>query len=169
MASDRGEGIALRVAPPGIAVLRGSGDRGLTFGFEELLGVELTINGEVRARAFRGEPRRPLDVTRVRLDHLALRLVFDDLRHPDFELCMKEVGDGDGDGDAGAPPSRSATEASTLALDSARRMFAHLEAVLRQGAGASGATVATRPVSQDLPPPPPPPEPDDDAADAPPF
>ena len=150
MASDRGEGIALRVAPPGIAVLRGSGDRGLTFGFEELLGVELTINGEVRARAFRGEPRRPLDVTRVRLDHLALRLVFDDLRHPDFELCLKEVGDGDGDGDAGAPPSRSATEASTLALDSARRMFAHLEAVLRRG---EGAAVAARPAVPDLAPP----------------
>ena len=164
MVSDRGEGIALRVSPPGIAVLRGSGDLGLTFGFGELLGVELTINGEVRARAFRGEPRRPLDVTRVRLDHLALRLVFDDLRHPDFELCLKEVGDGDGDGDAGAPPSRSATEASTLALDSARRMFAHLEAVLRRG---EGAAVAARPAVPDLAPPPP--EPDDDTADAPPF
>jgi hypothetical protein len=155
MASDRGEGIALRVTPPGIAVLRGPGDRGLAFGFEELLGVELMVNGEVRARVFRGEARRPLDVTRVRLEHLALRLVFDDLRYPDFELRLRDVGE--------AEPEPS--ERSALALDSARRMFAHLEAVLRQG---SGATVAARPPPASEPPPLEP-RPDDADAEDPPF
>jgi len=157
MASDRGQGIALRVTPPGIAVLRGPGDRGLAFGFEELLGVELMVNGEVRARAFRGEPRRTLDVTRLRLEHLALRLVFDDMRYPDFELGLREVGHAAADPDA----------AGMQALDSARRMFAHLEAVVRQG---SGATVAAPPPpAMPAPPPPLPSEDPDEDADAPPF
>ncbi len=155
LSADRGEGVGFRVSPPGIAVLRGPGDQGLIFGFEELLGVELMINGEVRARAYRGEPRRPLDVTRARLQHLALRLVFDDLRYPEFELRLREPED----------PG----EASSQALDSARRMFAHLEAVLRQ---TGTAEIARAPATAPPPAPPPPaPTPDEDEPDAddPPF
>ncbi len=149
MASDRGQGIALRVTPPGIAVLRGPGDRGLAFGFEELIGVELMINGDVRARAFRDEPRRPLDITRVRLEHLAIRLVFDDLRYPEFELCLRDMGQEGAD----------QADRSAAALDSARRMFAHLEAVLRQNGGAAISprpAPAPEPVPVPVPPPVPP-------------
>ena len=149
LSADRGEGVGFRVSPPGIAVLRGPGDQGLIFGFEELLGVELMINGEVRARAYRGEPRRPLDVTRLRLEHLALRLVFDDLRYPEFELRLREPGD--------------AGDASSEALDAARRMFAHLEAVLRQ----TGTAEIARPPAPA--PPPPALAEDEPEADDPPF
>ena len=157
LASHRGQGVALRVSPPGIAVLRGPGDRGLAFGFEELLGVELMVNGEVRARVFRGEARRPLDVTRITLEHLALRLVFDDLRYPEFELRLLEPEDG--------------VEGSSQVLDGARRMFAHLEAILRQP--------RPEPVTATAAPPPAPPSPpsppvtfdaeEEEAPDSPPF
>jgi len=153
LSADRGEGVGFRVSPPGIGVLRGPGDPGLIFGFEELLGVELMINGEVRARAFRGEPRRPLDVTRLRLEHLALRLVFDDLRYPEFELRLREPGD------TGA--------ASSETLDGARRMFAHLEAVLRQTRAAEIARPAT--TAPDPPAQAPTPDEDEPEPDDPPF
>jgi hypothetical protein len=157
LASHRGEGIALRISPPGIAVLRGPGDRGLAFGFEELLGVELMVNGEVRARVFRGESRRPLDVTRMTLEHLALRLVFDDLRYPEFELRLLEPDD--------------AVEGSSQVLDGARRMFAHLEAILRQPrTEPAPAAVTASPAPPPGPAAPHPAAPEDaEAADDPPF
>ncbi len=114
----RGQGVGLRIVPQGIAVVRKPGDIGLAFGFEELLGVELIFDGEVRARAFRNEPRRPLDVTHPNIRHLCVRLVFDDLRYPDFELQLLHPDDSPGD-------------LATL-IDSGRKLFAHLEAIVRQ-------------------------------------
>ena len=114
----RGQGVGVRIVPQGIAVVRKPGDIGLAFGFEELLGVELIYDGAVRARAFRHEPRRPLDITHPNIRHLCVRLVFDDLRHPDFELQLLHPDDPPGD-------------VPTL-IDSGRRLFAHLEAIVRQ-------------------------------------
>jgi hypothetical protein len=114
----RGQGVGLSIAPPGVAVVRRSGDMGLAFGFEELLGAELIFNGEVRARAFRAEPRRPLDQTHPVVSHVCVRLVFDDVRDPDFELVLLHPDD------PRPEPARK--------VEAARRLFAHLEAVIRQ-------------------------------------
>ena len=123
----RGQGAGVRVVPQGIAVVRRPGDVGLAFGFEELLGVELIYDGEVRARAFRHEPRRPLDITHRNIRHLCVRLVFDDLRHPDFELQLLQPDD---------PP-----QDLPALIDTGRRLFAHLEAIVRQ----TRAVAPTRP------------------------
>lgn len=114
----RGQGVGLRVRPPGVAVVRHAGDPGLVFGFEEVMGVELIFDGEVRARAFRGEPRRPLDIVRPAASQISVRLVFDDVRYPDFELELAHPDDGPVD----TAPS----------IEAARKLFSHVEAILRQ-------------------------------------
>jgi hypothetical protein len=114
----RGQGVGLRVQPPGVAVVRHPGDAGLVFGFEEVIGIELIFDGEVRARAFRGEPRRPLDLVRPAARQVGVRLVFDDVRYPDFELELIRTDDGPID------PGPS--------IDAARKLFAHVEAIVRQ-------------------------------------
>ena len=114
----RGQGVGLRITPPGIVVVRRANDQGLVFAFEELSGVELIFDGEVRARAFRGEPRRPLDSTHPRVSHVCVRLVFDDIKHPDFELELRHPDD----------PG----ETASAEVEAARRLFAHLETVIRQ-------------------------------------
>jgi len=129
----RGQGVGLRISPPGIVVVRKAGDQGLVFGFEELSGVELIFDGEVRARAFRGEPRRPLDATHPRVSHVCVRLVFDDIRHPDFELVLRHPDD---------PGDLPAAD-----VEAARRLYAHLETVIRQTR--SVAEVRTPPPVED--------------------
>jgi len=151
----RGQGVGLRVKPPGVAVVRRSGDPGLVFGFEEVIGIELIFDGEVRARAFRGEPRRPLDIIRPAASQISVRLVFDDVRYPDFELELIRPDDGPMDP---AP-----------CVDAARKLFSHVEAIIRQP-----PAIASRPAEPDLPPPqaqapprPPPIPPDLDLDEAP--
>ena len=117
---DRGQGVGVRIDPPGIGIVRQPGDQGLVFGFEELAGIELIGNGDVRARAFVGEPRTPLDQRRLRLDQASVRLVFEDVRHPEFELVLIEPTD---------PPSRQ-----EAGFGSALRLYAHLETIIRKNA-----------------------------------
>src|SRR5580693_9902637 len=58
----------------------------LTYPLEALMGAEVDIDGEVAARVMRGEPRRLLDRPGGAQREVRLRLIFDDPRHPDFEL-----------------------------------------------------------------------------------
>ena len=133
----RGQGVGLRVKPPGVAVVRRAGDPGLVFGFEEVIGIELIFDGEVRARAFRGEPRRPLDSVRPSARQISVRLVFDDVRYPDFELELIHPDDGPVD------PASS--------VEAARKLFSHVEAIIRQP-----PAIASRPPEPEMAPPPPP-------------
>ena len=126
----RGQGVAVSILPEGIAVVRRSGDRGMAFGFAELVGAELILDGEVRARAFIGESRRPLDSPRLKAQQVSVRLVFDDLRRPEFEIQMLEPQD--------------VTVNPEEELAAARRLFAHLEAILRR-AGSAPARPAAPP------------------------
>ena len=129
-------------AGPEFPVVRRAGDPGLVFGFEEVIGIELIFDGEVRARAFRGEPRRPLDIVRPSASQISVRLVFDDVRYPDFELELIRPDDG---------PVDPATS-----IEAARKLFSHVEAIIRQPPAIAGS----RPPEpeQPLPPPPPPPQ-----------
>jgi len=118
----RGQGAALRVSDAKIAVVRGFSDRGLVFDLDELIGAELIFDGQVSARVFRGEQRLALNNIAPQARRITLRLVFDDLRDPEFLLELWSEHDGPPD-DPGA----------THAIASARAWFARAEAVVRRG------------------------------------
>jgi len=127
IAAPRSQGAGLRIEEGRIAVVRGVGDPGLIFDLSELIGVELIFDGQVAARMFRGEARRALDQIAPDARRVMLRMVFDDVRDPEFELELLAPADLD----ARHPPDPQA------AVQAARRWFSRLEAVLRR-AGSDG-------------------------------
>ncbi len=116
----RGAGAALDAEGERIANLTGLNDFGMVYGLEELVGAELIFDGQVAARAFKGEGRRPLDQTSPDAQRVTLRLIFDDLREPEFELELWRAGDPPGGHDLSS------------AVGEARRWFTHAEAVVRR-------------------------------------
>jgi hypothetical protein len=123
VAAPRSQGAALRIGERRLAVVRGVGDPGLVYDLHELIGVELIFDGQVAARMFRGEPRKALDQIAPQVERVVLRLVFDDVRDPEFELELLAPGDFA----LSPPPDPHA------AVQEGRRWFARLEAVLRRG------------------------------------
>jgi hypothetical protein len=123
LASPRGQGVGLRLDQGRIAVVRGVGDPGLVYDLGELLGVELIYDGVVAARMFRGEARRPLDQVSPPASRVSLRLVFDDVRDPEFELMLLAPEDAA----LRRPPNPAAR------VQEGRRWFGRLEAILRRG------------------------------------
>ena len=122
IAAPRSQGAGMRLGDRRLAVVRGVGDAGLVYDLIELIGVELIFDGQVAARMFRGEPRKALDQISPQAQRVMLRLVFDDVRDPEFELELLNPNDLA----ARYPPDPSA------AVQEGRRWFARLEAVLRQ-------------------------------------
>ncbi len=122
VAAPRSQGAAMQIDAQRLAVVRGVGDPGLVYDLHELIGVELIFDGQVAARMFRGEPRRPLDQIAPQAERVVLRLVFDDVRDPEFELELLNPDDFV----LRFPPDPHAKIAE------GRRWFARLEAVLRQ-------------------------------------
>jgi hypothetical protein len=117
----RGQGAALRLDAAKIAIVRDFNDAGLLFELNELIGAELIFDGAVCARAFRGEGRRALDRIDPEVSKVMLRLVFDDVRDPEFELELWAASD---------PPRQG--QDGPAAVQAARKWFTRLEAVLRQ-------------------------------------
>jgi hypothetical protein len=98
------------------------GDSGLVYRLDEVEGAELIVDGEVAARVRRGEAGRPLERLNRMAEHVALRLIFADPRHPDFELELK--GERDAEVGAGAPAEE--------AVRQGRRWLAHVDSILRR-------------------------------------
>jgi len=111
-------------------------DRGgwrLTYPLEALVGAEVDIDGEVAARVMRGEPRRLLDRPGAAQREVRLRLIFDDPRHPDFELTLWPCRE-----------SRASPQMPRDAAAEANRWVGRVEAVLkRTGPGAIRAAAPT--------------------------
>jgi hypothetical protein len=118
----RSQGAGLRIAEGRLAVVRGVGDPGLVYDLHELIGVELIFDGQVAARMFKGEARKALDQISPQVNRVVLRLVFDDVRDPEFELELLNPAD---------LAQRRAPDPG-LAVQEGRRWFARLEAVLRR-------------------------------------
>jgi hypothetical protein len=116
----RGAGAGLDADDGRIATLTGHNDYGLVYELDELVGAELIFDGVVCARTFKGEGRRPLDHIAPNAQRVTLRLIFDDLREPEFELELWRADD---------PPGGHSLES---AVAEARRWFTHAEAVLRR-------------------------------------
>lgn len=114
-----GKACALNFGNGQLVVLWGRGARGLAYDFGEVEGGEIIVDGHVVARVRRNEARKSLEVMVPDAEQIVLRLMFDDARHPEFELALW---------DAAAPaPTGSPAEAMRLG----RRWLSHVEALLK--------------------------------------
>src|ERR1700745_2784105 len=76
IAPGRGRGAGFNFTSNTMAVAWDSGGWCLIYKIAGLLGAELVVDARGAARAYRGEPRRPLDVLGGAEKQVALRLVF---------------------------------------------------------------------------------------------
>lgn len=148
VARGRGRGVGVSFETGLAAVAWDLGRWCLIYRIDELVGAELLIDGQVVARVFRGEPRRPLERVVGNAAQVTLRLIFDDPRNPDFDLDLWLSGD----------EARRETRSPADAVQEANSWLARAEAILRRPAAPRGPT----PVVRQEPPPPPPPEDDDE-------
>ena len=160
VAHGRGRGAGFSFTTGLAAVVWDAGAWCLVYRIDELVGAELIVDGQVVARSFRGEPRRPLEQVVSQARHVTLRLVFDDPANPDFELELWQADDA----------ARREGFTAADAVKEANRWMARAEAILRRPAkphggpqpppapAARGPDVSTRPA----PAPPPPWDEEDD-------
>lgn len=144
VARGRGRGIGFDLTRNLVAVTWDKGGWRLNYRVDELMGVELIVDGSVAARAFRGETRRPLDQLAEPEERVRLRFIFDDPGHPDFQLDLWLPEDD------GLPGRLDGPEA----LAEANRWMARMEALLRRAAAAP-ARLASAPVVRAAAPAPP--------------
>jgi hypothetical protein len=156
----RGRGIGFNFDSNQVAVVWDSGAWGFLYSLDELVGAEVIVDNLVVGRVHRGEARKALDAFDA-VERVALRLVFDDLAHPDFvlDLWLPE----DEGRRAELPPGEAIAEAN--------RWLARIEALLRRPATTRRPAVTspaapqvataveppsepTRPAAQDPSPPP---------------
>jgi len=124
IAQGRGRGAGFSFASGLIAVAWDRGDWCLIYRIDEVIGAELIIDGQVVARAFRGEPRRALEQVVSSADQVTLRLLFDDPKSPDFELDLWLRGD----------EARRDDWSPRAAIGEANRWLARVEAIVRRPA-----------------------------------
>jgi len=124
IAHGRGRGAGFNFTSNTMAVAWDAGAWCLVYKMDELQGVELIVDGQVCARAYRGEARRPLDMLGGAEKHVSLRLVFDDPRYPDFVLELWSA----------ARASRRGPDAND-AVQEGNRWLARVESVFRRKQG----------------------------------
>ena len=141
IARGRGRGVGLSLANKAIAVTWDRGAWCLIYRLDELIGAELLVDGAVMARTFRGEARRALERVAGSAQDVSFRLIFDDPRHPDFELELWRAGD----------EERDVVATAAGSVQEANRWIASVEALLRR---ANRTAPDTTPASQPIAPPP---------------
>jgi hypothetical protein len=117
----RGKGMGFNFTSNKAAVVWDAGAWGLVYALDELMGAEVIVDGLVVGRVHRGEQRKALEAFDA-AERVALRLVFDDLAHPDFVLDLWLPQD-EGRRDELPPPE---------AIAEANRWLARIEALLRR-------------------------------------
>ena len=122
VARGRNAAAGFRLESEQVVVMRDGGADALLYPLKALVGAELIVDGQVVARAIRDEPRRALDQIASAPNRVTLRLVFDDPRHPDFDLDLWLPQD---------QIRRDARPASG-AIEEARSWLARAEAILRR-------------------------------------
>jgi hypothetical protein len=145
MVSAHGRGAGFAFSRGAMAVTWDQGAWCMVYRLDELLGAEVVVDGEVMGRAYRGEPRRPLDKGMGDAALVRLRLLFDDPAHPDFEITLWT----DDEEPRKGPPSPAS------AGQEANRWLARAEAILRRQGGQPKVAKAPPPV--EAPPQPAPP------------
>jgi len=146
IARGAGRGAALSLQTRRIATVWDGGRWRLDYSLDELIGAELELDGEIAARVVRGEERRRLDRSSAADREVLLRLLFDDPRHPDFELQLWPV-----------RPRKTGEPRARAAVAEANRWLGRVEAVLRRsgstaavGRTRSSARIGHRPLEADL-------------------
>lgn len=122
IARGRGRGAGFNTSTGLMAVAWDAGAWLLIYRLDELMGAEVIVDGQVVARAYRGEPRRALDQTLEHAARVTLRLIFDDPHHPDFDLDLWLAGD----------ETRRRAISPSDAMQEANRWLARAEAILRR-------------------------------------
>jgi len=122
VARGRGRGAGFNFTSRMMAVAWDVGGWCLLYTIDELIGAELVLDGQVTARAWRGEARRALDLLGGAEKEVRLRLVFDDARHPDFDLVLWTAADAERRGGPRADD----------AIQEANRWISRTEALLRR-------------------------------------
>ena len=127
----------------------------------DLIGIEIFANDRVVARVLRSGPHKMLDDIAPEVSRVTIRLIFDDPSHPDYELVLWDPHD--------ALTARA--EGPRAAMDTARKWFYHVEAILRRPTPEKPkpASVLVAPEPARTPPPSgdAPPKPDKDVLNAP--
>lgn len=158
--SANGRGVGFNFARSLAAVAWDQGAWCLVYRIDELVGAELLVDGEVRARAYRGEGRRALERTTPGTGQVALRLIFDDARYPDFEITLWAPGD----------EAKRAAPSPAEAIQEANRWIARVEAILRRASPPRPpAAPAPAPTPQMVARPAPPPQSPEPFPEAPPW
>lgn len=129
IAQGRGRAVGFDFASDRLAVAWDGGGWCLVYRIAELVGAELIVDGQVLARVYRGEPRRPLDAVAGAEKQVRLRLVFDVPAHPDFDLDLWLPAD----------DARRHTLSASEAVREANRWLARTESLLRRPSGAGRA------------------------------
>jgi hypothetical protein len=134
LARGRGRGVGFNFSSGQMAVAWDSGGWLLIYRLDELMGAELIVDGQVLARAFRGEQRMPLDQMVEHAARITLRLIFDDPHHPDFDLDLWLAGD----------EARRKAISPADAVQEANQWIARAEAVLRRPIAPRAGTASSR-------------------------
>jgi hypothetical protein len=146
IAPSRGRGAGFNFTSNTMGVAWDAGGWCLIYRIDELLGVELIVDGQVAARAYRGEPRRPLDVLGGAEQQVALRLVFDDLQYPDFHLELWSA----------EQAARRGEFTAAEAVEEGNRWLARVESIFRRksptGTGRNGEPGRAGATEQSAPP-----------------
>ena len=122
VAHGRGKAVGFNFTSNQVAVAWDAGAWCLIYHLEEMIGAELAVDGQVLARVHRGEQRRALDNLGGAENQVRLRLVFDDMHHPDFVMDLWLPED----------ERRKGGVTSAEAVAEANRWVARVEAVLRR-------------------------------------
>lgn len=122
MTRGRGRGAGFNFSTGLMAVAWDAGRWLLVYRLDELMGAELIVDGQVLARAYRGEPRRALDQSVEHAARVTLRLMFDDPHYPDFDLDLWLAGD----------EARRRASSPAEAVQEANHWLARAEVVLRR-------------------------------------
>jgi len=140
IAHGRGRGAGFNFTSNTMAVAWDAGAWCLVYKMDELQGVELIVDGQVAARAYRGEPRRPLDVLGGAEKQVSLRLIFDDPNYVDFGLELWSA----------ARASRRGPDAAE-AVEEGNRWLARVESVFRRKHGPAARVRAAEPAPEPAP------------------
>jgi len=122
VAKGRGRGAGFNFTSNQAAVAWDSGAWCLVYRIDELMGAELSVDGQVIGRVFRGEQRRAIDQIVQQAAQVTLKLIFDDPRHPDFELDLWVEGD----------QARRETRSPADAIQEANRWLLRADAIVRR-------------------------------------
>jgi hypothetical protein len=141
IARGRGRAVGCNFSSNHLAICWDAGAWCLVFGLDELVGAELIVDGRVEGRVHRGEDRRAVDRLSGGDAQVRFRLIFNDPRHPDFNLDLWLPDDA----------ARKHAVSSSEAIEEANRWLALVEAILRRPMHRRSAVQEPPPKQEPLP------------------